>query len=148
MKKKKFGCLSPRDVPVPGRAWVGVDSLMTRSFVSLPSWFPADKAAAVLRQQGKEFALVTERTGGPALAHLRDLAAAPTNKSVLWRTTPLGRAVTPGARIDQALSLMDAHASDNLPVVVGGLIVGLLTRRALVAGLAQAPTAAAELRAA
>lgn len=113
---------------------VRVDAHMARDFISLPSWFPAEKAAAVLRQQGRRFALVVNRAGATGLADVGQLAAAAPTKSVLWCARPLGRAVTSDALLDEALTLMTAAAVDHVPVTVDGLLVGILTREAALAG--------------
>jgi predicted transcriptional regulator len=116
-----------------------VGDLADRAIASIPSWFPADKAAAVLRQQGKTFALVADRTGVSGVASAQALAAAPPTKSVSWCTVSLAQAVKSDVSLDRALALMDDYSVDCLPVVVGGfggLIAGIITRDAIEANLA------------
>jgi len=97
-------------------------------FLTLPAWFPADKAAAVLRSQGKRFALIADRNGMSSVADRQQLAAAPASKSIAWCATPLGPPVSPSTSFDEARRLMDAHA--YLPVVIGGVVVRILARDA------------------
>ena len=104
--------------------------LASDNFLTLPAWFPADKASAVLRKKGKRFALVGDRNGTELVADLHCLSSAPPTKSVSWCASPLGPGVAPTATLDQVACLMDARGSAYLPVVVGGLIVGIVARDA------------------
>lgn len=116
-----------------------VGALVERAVASIPSWFPADKAAAVLRQQGRAFTLVTNRSGVSGVASAQALASAPPTKSVSWCTVSLAQAVRPDVSLDRALALMDDSSVDCLPVVVGGglggVIAGIVTREAIEANL-------------
>ena len=116
-----------------GRALAAVEPLrvervMTQDFVSVPSWFPADKAASVLRHTGKAFALVAGPRGDNHLASLNDLLTAPSTKSVGWCAKPLGPTVANDTTFDEAMELMDAHSLDRVAVVFGRLLVGIVTR--------------------
>jgi hypothetical protein len=137
IRHSNFNSIRPPEEAAPPGA--RVDAHMHRGFIRLPSWFPTDKAAAVLRQKGQRFALVVDRAGSTGLAHLGQLAAAPPTKSVLWCARPLGRAVTSAALVDEALALMTAASVDHLPVTVDGLLVGILTREAALEGLSPSP---------
>ncbi|HEX2656972.1 MAG TPA: hypothetical protein VHU40_01815 [Polyangia bacterium] len=113
-------------------AVTGTNSIaIERNCVSLPAWFPADKAAAVLRHQKKQFALLADQQGVTRVASLDQLTHAPATKSVLWCGRPLGPAVAPATSPEEALRLLDAHPEAFLPVVLGGVVLGILTRAAL-----------------
>lgn len=102
-----------------------------RNCVSLPGWFPADKAAAVLRHQKKQFALLADQQGVTRVASLEQLAHAPATKSVLWCGRPLGPAVAPTTSADEASRLLDDHPETFIPIVLGGVVLGILTRAAI-----------------
>ena len=97
-------------------------------FLTLPAWFGAQQAAAVLRSKGKRLALIAGVDGMTSVADLHRLAAAPGTKSISWCATPLGPAVLPTTSLDEVHRLMDVHGSDYLPVVTGGVIVNILAR--------------------
>ena len=98
------------------------------NFLTLPAWFPADKAGAVLRNKGKRFALITDGNGWASVADVRQLAVAPSTKSVSFCARPLGPAVAATASFDEAIRLMDTHHKAYLPMVVSGVIVGIVAR--------------------
>jgi hypothetical protein len=98
------------------------------NFLSLPAWFPADKAGAVLRNKGKRFALIGDRSGSACVVDLRQLASAPSSKSVSFCATRLGPAVSATASFDDVLRMMDSHQSSYLPVVVCGVMVSIVAR--------------------
>ncbi len=104
-----------------------VEAIMARDFVSLPAWFSAAQAGKVMRQAGKSCSLFAG-PGGELLATLADLDAASPAKSAASCAAPLG----PGIRVDaspaQALAVMDRHQLDRVPVVMGRLLVGIVTR--------------------
>ena len=102
--------------------------LIDRNCLSLPAWFPADKAAAVLRQQKKQFALLADHQGVTRVASLDELSQAPVTKSVLWCGRPLGPAVSSTTSADEALRTLEAHPGAFLPIVLGGVVLGILTR--------------------
>jgi len=102
--------------------------VVERNCVSLPAWFPAEKAAAVLRQQKKQFALLADHQGVTRVASLDELSQAPATKSVLWCGRPLGPAVSPATSASEALRLLEAHPDAFLPVVLGGVVLGILNR--------------------
>jgi hypothetical protein len=106
-------------------------------FLTLPAWFPAAKAAAVLRSQGKRLALIADRNGVSSVAALEELAAAPANKSISWCAAPLGPAVAPATSQLEVRRLMDADGSAYLPVVMGGVVLSILARDSV--GAARAP---------
>jgi Mg/Co/Ni transporter MgtE len=108
----------------------GFQGLASDNFLSLPAWFPADKASAILRQTGKRFVLVSDRNGIERVTDLRQLASAPSTKTVSWCALPLGPSVGPQATLDEVLRLMEERRSAYLPVVVGGMIVGIVARDA------------------
>jgi hypothetical protein len=97
-------------------------------FLTLPAWFGAEQAAAVLRSKGKRLALIAGGDGMSSVADLHRLAAAPSTKSISWCAVPLGPAVLPTTSLGEARRLMDAHGSAYLPVVTGGVIVSILAR--------------------
>src|SRR6188474_1118589 len=78
--------------------------------VTLPAWFPADKAAAVLRQQRKQFVLLADHKGTTHAASLDQLERAPATKSVLWCGRPLGPALSTATPRHEARRLMETHA--------------------------------------
>jgi hypothetical protein len=108
-------------------------SLASDNFLSLPAWFPAEKACAILRATGKRFVLIADGNGLGRIADRQQLASAPLSKSVSWCGVPLGPSVTPAATPDEVLGLMDAHRMAYLPVVVGGVVVGIVARDAATA---------------
>jgi Mg/Co/Ni transporter MgtE len=112
------------------QSWGGetVGSLVSGNFVSLPAWFPADKAVAVLRNKGKRFALIRDRDGRLRVADLRQLVSASSTKSVSWCALPLGPTVAPVASLNEVMRLMDAHQSAYLPVVTCRVLVGIFAR--------------------
>jgi hypothetical protein len=109
----------------------GIASAVKRDLVSLPAWFPADKAAAILRHHAAAFAFVTDRTGISGTASLVELERIPRTKSVAWVATPLGRAIALDTSPADALAMMQRQGLDHLPASVGGLIIGIVTREAL-----------------
>lgn len=109
----------------------GIAPAVKRALVSLPAWFPAGQAAAVLRHHAAAFAFVTDRAGISGTASLEDLAAAPRTKSVSFVATPLGHALSIDSTATEALASMRRQGHSHLPVVVGGLIIGMVTREAL-----------------
>jgi hypothetical protein len=109
----------------------GIASAVKRDLVSLPAWFPADKAAAILRHHAAAFAFVTDRTGISGTASLVELERIPRTKSVAWVATPLGRAIALDTSPADALAMMQRQGLDHLPASVGGLIIGIVTRSAL-----------------
>ena len=108
-------------------------------FLTLPAWFQAGSAAAVLRSKGKRLALIADRNGMTSVADVRRLAAAPSGKSVSWCASPLGPAVSPTTSLAEAHRLMDAHGSAYLPVVMGGVIVKILARDSVPAVVTDGP---------
>lgn len=116
-----------------------VGSFVERDLISLPSWFPAPQAAAILRHKGKTFVVVTDKTGIDAVASVQSLSHAPATKSVRWCAVSLGQSVTPDLPVEEAVQLMDLYGVDCLPVVAGGTIggarggpiVGMVTRERL-----------------
>ena len=101
-----------------------VEDVMARSFVSLPAWFPAAKAAQVLRQTGKSFVLIGGPGGAQQMATLRELMTAPAEKSIAWCGSALGPDIAVDAGVDEALALMDRRGVDRVAVMLGKLLVG------------------------
>lgn len=119
----------------------GMNSVATEhNCLTLPAWFPADKAAAVLRQQKKQFVLLADQKGTTHAASLDQLERAPATKSVLWCGRPLGPAISPRTPLQEALRLMEAHVHTYLPIVMGGVVLGILTGNALTANSPAAET--------
>jgi hypothetical protein len=114
----------------------GIASAVERESVSLPSWFPVDKAASILRAGAATFAFVTDRTGIGGTASLAELERAPRTKSVSFVAIPLGRALPLDTSPEEALARMADAGLEHLPIEVGGLIVGIVTRTAVTALLA------------
>lgn len=110
---------------------VNVQTVMSRSFVELPAWFPVHKAASVLRGLGREFALTSDSRGQFGVASLADLTRAPADKTTQWCATPVRASVTPLESVSQAWRLMIDLRTEKLPVKVGELIVGVVTSSAL-----------------
>jgi hypothetical protein len=107
-----------------------VEWVMTDDWISLPGWFAAEQAANVLRCKGKMYAMFGGG-GQPAsggLARVDELEAAPAGKSALWCARPFGPAVNQETTLDEAATLMDEHAVDRLPVVLGRLVIGVVSR--------------------
>jgi CBS domain-containing protein len=108
-----------------------VEEVMARDFVSLPPWFSAAQAGAVLRQTGKSYALF----GGPGaerLATLGELQAASPLKSAASCATPLGPAIAVDASLAEALTVMNKRQLDRSAVVLGRVLVGIVAREALI----------------
>jgi|GEM_PF-5597963 len=125
-------------------AFNGLNSVaIEHNCLTLPAWFPADKAAAVLRQQKKQFVLLADHKGTTRAASLDQLEQAPVTKSVLWCGRPLGPAVSTSTPRHEALRLMETHVHSYLPIVMGGVVLGILTRQALSAKSPTAVTSAA-----
>jgi hypothetical protein len=108
-------------------------------FLTLPAWFQAGSAAAVLRSKGKRLALIADGNGMVSVADVHQLAAAPGTKSISWCASPLGPAVSPTTSLAEARRLMDAHGSAYLPVVMGGVIVKILSRDSVPAAASPEP---------
>ena len=105
-------------------------SVACQNFITLPSWFSAAQGHAVLRLKGKLFALVSDAQGTQSIARVDDLAAAPAHKSLAWSMTALGPAVADVTPVDEALRIMDQHGATCVPVVLGGVVLGVLSRDA------------------
>jgi hypothetical protein len=104
-----------------------VGEKVAQNFVTLPAWFPADKASAVLRAKGKQFALISDKDGVARAAHIDDLEAAPSTKNLQWCAAPLGRAVAPTTSVDEMMRLVAAQPSSYIPVVMGGVVLGIIS---------------------
>lgn len=102
------------------------EDVMERDFVSLPAWFSAAQAAKVLRQTGKSYALF----GGERLATAAELEAGGA-KSAASCAFPLGPAVAVNSSLDRVWAIMQARRLDRLPVALGRVLVGVVTREAL-----------------
>jgi hypothetical protein len=74
---------------------------------------------------------VVDRSGKSLLAHRDQLHATPPGKSLLWCAQPLVRVVSPETDPQRARVLMDTYSLDHVPVMSGGLLVGILPRQAL-----------------
>jgi hypothetical protein len=136
--KDTFGRLAATKRGTENAEVLRAGAVASQNFVSLPSWFPVDKASAVLRLKGKLFALTADERGIAYVAHLDQLTAAPSAKSLRWCAVPLGPAVAPATPLEQASQLMDRHASTCVPVVMGGVVLGVLSRHAAALALAAA----------
>lgn len=123
----------PRAVDMPR-----VGDLARQNFVSLPAWFGSAKACAVLRFKAKDFALVSDEGGVQRVASFEQLAAAPAERGIAACAAPFGPGVALATPADRALQLMDAHGSDHAGVISGGVVVGVLSRDALTAAVAEA----------
>jgi len=110
------------------------EHVMERDFVSLPAWFSAAQAAKILRQTGKSYALF----GGERLATTVELEGGG-GKSAASCAVPLGPAIAVDASLTQAWALMESHRLDRLPVALGRLLVGVVTRETLAAHLPGRP---------
>src|SRR6185436_8282832 len=95
--------------------------------LTLPAWFPAAKARAVLRLKGIPFALLSDGRGAYAAVHVDELALAPPERSLSGCATSLGPAIVETLPIDEALRLMNRQATVYLPVVLGGAVLGILS---------------------
>lgn len=115
------GALAALTAP-EGRA----EQVMERDFVSLPAWFSAAQAAKVLRQTGKSYALF----GGERLATAEQLEGGGA-KSAASCALPLGPAITVDTSLSQAWAVMERHRLDRLPVALGRVLVGIVTRETL-----------------
>ena len=103
-----------------------VEELMARDFVSLPPWFSAAQAGKVLRQTGKSFALFS----GQRLATMAELEAGG-DKSAASCARELGPALAVDVSLDQAWNFLQKNRLDRLPVVLGRVMVGIITRDSL-----------------
>lgn len=119
-----------------------VGRILLNDMASLPSWFNAGQAAAILRQQGKRFALITDRAGVSRIATRAALASVDDTKSAEACAIPLAVGVGVETPLSAALELMDRHHVDLLPVRGGGpvgsftgLLVGIVLREDIVACL-------------
>jgi len=106
-----------------------------RNALTLPTWFPAAKARAVLRLKGIPFALLSDARGAYAAVHVDELAIAPPERSLSGCATSLGPAVAETLPIDEAVRLMNRQATAYLPVVLGGAVLGVLSHAAVTAAL-------------
>jgi len=117
-------------------AMVRAGQLVERNVLTLPAWFPAAKAHAVLRLKRTPFALLADARGAHAVVHADELATAAPERSLSGCATPLGPAISAQTPIDEALLFMNRHAALCLPVVMGGVVLGLLSRAAATEALA------------
>ena len=131
-----MGQLRTADIERTSVAAPGVASAVERGSISLPAWFPVDKAASILRAGAAAFAFVTDRTGIAGTASLAELERAPRTKSVSYVAIPLGRELPLDASPEGALARMVAEGLEHLPIAIGGIIVGIVTRAAVTAILA------------
>ena len=123
--------------PAPSQARVA--EVASPNAISLPIWFDSAKACSVLRLKARSFVLLSDARGVRRVASLARLAAAPADRGLVASSVPLGPAVTPVTPLSQALRLMDTHAADHAAVVVGGVVVGILSREVAVRAIVQAP---------
>ncbi|MBC8133140.1 MAG: hypothetical protein H7X95_09180 [Deltaproteobacteria bacterium] len=99
---------------------------MSRSFVTLPAWFSAQKAASVLKSLKRNYVLVADPRAASSLrvASLGDLLGAPIDKTVEWCAPPAAAFLGPLQSADEAWQVMLNANAEYLPVKVGGLVEG------------------------
>jgi CBS domain-containing protein len=120
------GTRAPSPLPRGPRA----GEIVARNVVTLPAWFPARKALAVLRLKKVDFALLSDARGAQAVALAEDLAAASPERPLSGCATALGPAISAQLPIDEVLSFMNRHAALHVPVLLGGVVLGLLSHAA------------------
>ena len=120
--RSSSGALPPTTT---GRVCAG--QVVGRNVVTLPAWFPAAKARAVLRLKRQPFALLSDARGAHAVVPVDELASAPPERSLSGCATPLGPAISAQLPIDEALPFMNRHAALYVPVVLGSVVLGVLS---------------------
>ena len=100
---------------------------MERDFVSLPAWFSAAQAGKVLRQTGKSYALFA----GDRIATATELESGG-GKGAASCARSFGPAVGVDASWGEAWAVLERNRLDRVAVVLGRVLVGIITREALV----------------
>ena len=119
-----------------------VAAIATPNALTLPAWFSAAQASAVLRLKSRSFVLIAGAQGIARVASRDRLAGAPADQSVTGSAVPLGPGITPSTPVAVAVRRRDAHGTDHAAVVVGGAVLGIVTREAAVRALAFEPGSA------
>ena len=116
--------------------------------LSLPAWFGSAKACAVLRLKARAFVLISDARGVQRVATLDELAAAPPSRDLVGSSRPLGPAVTETTPLVEVLRVMDGAGIAHAPLVMGGVVVGVVSRdmaeRAVSAGPGRTPVSQIE----
>jgi CBS domain-containing protein len=96
--------------------------------VKLPPWFTVERAIQVARFKRVEHVLVEERGQVSGAVALEALVSAPLHELIGARVKRSTLSVPADAPLTAAAALMSSEGLDCLPVVRGGLLVGILTR--------------------
>jgi CBS domain-containing protein len=107
------------------------DTVGTRAstaLVKVPSWFTVGAAARVAQLKGVEHLLVLDRGGLVGTAGRTALAGAPASDPLARWMTATSATLDAGASLEDAARSMDRLGADCLPVTIGPLLVGLVTR--------------------
>jgi CBS domain-containing protein len=106
-----------------------VASMASTVVVKVPAWFTAAAALRVARLKGVDHLLVLDRQQLAGSVSTAALAAAPGHQLVGALVVRHPAVVTPDTPVEEAWRLMDRHGLDCVPVVSGGLLLGLLHRQ-------------------
>jgi hypothetical protein len=117
-----------------------VGAIARDNFVALPGWFSVRQARAILRLKRKRYAVLLGRSGIVHAATDAALGEAVADKLLVACATRLGPPLTPDVPLDEALFRMDRHDSVFVPLVVDGVLVGIVARDEVAKALASTPS--------
>ncbi|MCG5052928.1 MAG: hypothetical protein KA712_08205 [Myxococcales bacterium] len=108
-----------------------VANLCSASFVQVPPWFTVAAARKVAQAKRVDHVLVEQTGGQVGLVALDALEGAPGHHMVSRWATPTRAEVSPQASRAEAATLMEVTGSHWLPVRLGAVLVGVITRSCL-----------------
>jgi Mg/Co/Ni transporter MgtE len=118
--------------PVVERAPPGrVADLVEGPAVKVPGWFTVAAARKIASLKGTRYLLVVDRRTIIGVVEVRDIERVPANAPVARYATFTEATVAADATPERAWWLMVAEDVDCLPVVRGPVLVGIITRDAL-----------------
>lgn len=120
-----------------------VANLCSASFVQVPPWFTVAAARKVAQAKRVDHVLIEQTGGHVGLAAVGTLEGAPGHHMVSRWATPAGTEVSPQASRSEAATLMELTGSHWLPVRLGAVLVGVVTRACLTEGPAEVVRSAA-----
>ncbi|MBI5545523.1 MAG: CBS domain-containing protein [Deltaproteobacteria bacterium] len=108
-----------------------IGKVMSRALVGVSPRTPASEAEAVAVARGVDHLLVLDcgdLVGVTSLTALHQAGMRATVSDCMWSTVPT---ISASASVDEAVRIMRVSEVTCLPVVAGGLILGMITRAQL-----------------
>jgi hypothetical protein len=118
------------ELPAPSPSGEAVGA-RARMAVKVPSWFTSGAALRVAQLKRVEFLLVIDRGAVVGTADRRALSAAAPHEPLARSMVPCTATLSPELSLGEARARMSSLGLDCLPVTVGPLLLGLVTREDL-----------------